>query len=538
MRLMKKSFLLVLISSCFLFGFTKSKITHFYDNFVKEEALILTGKNSSKKPIDIVPSPINLFNQQGFTLWLSPISSEASDLSTYYTDVATFCKMHGIKKVIWYFGYTNASIDFYDPTSTDQNSFIQLLKTTPLPSGCVLELRIECASMDNGPIYHSKTTPPNVPSYTTLPLYMSTRNFYNSLCWVRDIRNAAGTAIYGVTIDPQDNCDIKPDYTPYENPADADQAIVNYLDEFASINSDFYPLKRGMTFDGSAKVQIFGNRATMPITDVNLINDTNTITNFYNGRINGYAPWKRPNPAAPFLDFVYPQLYNISSDYIYSLTNQTQTAGLNFLQLLSETPYCPGTTSNGELSSITFATNSSIITGNNTQFLTELTSDINANTPIGFIDSTGSQRCVFPNNDPHYPKTPPSVACLSKVKNVIDNQHLTLNVNPSSSQSNVHWLYVENEINYREYYLTPSMVSGISLMFSAENPFFGSWTLEQFTGFMTSFYTQGQSYSLYFQDPAISSPPIPVPNQFAIFTYEQITGKSSPAPSNIWFPGE
>ena len=551
-------------------GFSLPEFTEFYDGYVQEIAVKLGAPViPSHDLIDPEANAVALFNEQHFTLWLSPISSEQSDLPTYYKTILAFTKNHNIKKIIWYFGYTNASTAFYDPTSTDPTSFVKLLTnpSTTFPSTTQIELRLECASMSPSLIYTGSNPPPTVPTYSVLPNYMTSSNgcFYNCLWWARDLYNVVKltypSLISGVTVDPQNNCTVMPgpapqppDYRPYTVNADstsaainAEQAIVNYLDEFASINSDFYPLKRGMTFDGSARKQIFGNRATLPITDAALIGDTSLVYDtsnglnmyFYNGSdSNRTAPWTRPDPSGPFLDYIYPQLYNLDAPYVFTLQNQSLPAGVKFLQLLSNSPYCPGLTTGGALSTITYTEGSKIISGSGTQFETELNSSgLNSSSPLAVITPSGGQQCLIPSSDP-------GTACAAKISldvGVISNVELSLGANVAipTVSSYLPWLYVENEINYLGYALTPEMVSGIFLMFSAEGntdeAFFGYWSLSQFMSFINSFYTQGQtSYSPY----RGNSGSISVPNQFAIFTYEQITGKAGVPPAIVWFPGE
>jgi len=560
------------LTGVLLSGFSLPDFTVFFDTYVQDVAVKLAAPKSEIPSTDLTDpqlNPVVLFNEQNFTLWLSPTGSEQSDLPTYYNTILTFAKSHNIKKVIWYFGYTSASAGFYNPASTDPNSFVKLLTTpsTTFPSTTQIELRIECASMSPSPVYTGSNPPPTVPTHSVVPNYMDSSHgcFYNCLWWARDLYNVVKLTypnlISGVTIDPQNNCTVlpgpspqPPDYRPYTINADstsaainAEQAIVNYLDEFASSNADFYPLKRGMTFDGSARKQIFGNRAILPISDTGLIGDTSLIydtTNglsmyFYNGSdSNRTAPWTRPNPSAPFLDYVYPQLYNLEAPYVFTLQNQPQQAGVKFLQLLSNSPYCPGLTAQGALSTITYTQGSKIISGNSTQFETELNSTgLNASSPIAVVSATGQTQCLIPSSDP-------GTACAAKVDyngGVTSNVELSLgaNVTIPTASSSLPWLYVENEINYLGYALTPEMVSGIFLMFSAEGnsneAFFGYWTLSQFMNFINSFYSQGQtSYSPY----RGGAGSISVPNQFAIFTYEQITGKAGTPPANAWFPGE
>ena len=567
---MRSKFLSLGLITVLISGFSLPEFTDFYNGYVQEVAVKL-GAPAPEIPatdlIDPEADPVALFNAQNFTLWLSPISSEQSDLPSYYNTILTFDKSHNIKKVIWYFGYTSASTSFYDPTSTDPNSFIKLLTTpsTTFPSTTQIELRIECASMSPSLIYSGINPPPTAPTYSVLPNYMNSSNgcFYNCLWWARDLYNKVKliypNLISGVTVDPQNNCTVMPgpppqppDYRPYTVNADstsaainAEQAIVNYLDEFASINSDFYPLKRGMTFDGSARKQIFGNRATLPIADSALIGDTNLIYDtalsmyFYNRSDSSRtAPWTRPDPTAPFLDYIYPQLYNLEAPYVFTLQNQPLPAGVKFLQLLSNSPYCPGLTTEGTLSTITYTEGSKIILGRGTQFELELNSSgLNSSSPIAVISATGQQQCLVPSSDP-------GTACAGKISldvGVSSNVELSLGANVAipTASSYLPWLYVENEINYLGYALTPEMVSGIFLMFSAEGntdeAFFGYWTLSQFMNFINSFYTQAKTSDSPYRG---NSGSISVPNQFAIFTYEQITGKAGVPPAVVWFPGE
>ncbi|MBP9842206.1 MAG: hypothetical protein KBC64_07275 [Simkaniaceae bacterium] len=536
------------LSLCFLIfclcGFTNREYTVFYDVYVQDVVNTLTGTTPSGL------SATQKFNNQYFTIWLSPVASEQADLPTYYAQIKAFCTAHNIRKVIWYLGYTTASASFYNPASTDPTSLVQLLQNNPLPSYTQIEFFFDCYSMANGIVYTPSTTAPTPPTHSILPAYMTQGvpptppstvpwhgNLYNCLWWARDMfANVPDvTLISGVTVDPENNCSSG-GVAPYTRAVNADQAIVNYLDEFSSLNVAFQPLERGMTFDGGSKVQIFGNRAAIPITDTNLINDTDTIFDvaqnmyFFNGTDATHTtPWTRPDPAAPFLDNIYPQLYNLSAPFIYTLPNQPTQAGLKFLQLLSLTPYCPGLTSTGALSTITFTSGSTTINGTNTLFSTEIDdsgNQPNANTPLAYLDAQGTQHCLATGGDVHNP-------CPAKVHSVTNDTTLTLNTTPTTSQTNVDWLYVENEINYTEYVVTPGMVSGIFLMFSAEASFFGQWTLDQFMNFVISFYNQGQTYPLYY-----GTGVIPLPNQFAVFTYEQMTGKATSPPPNIWFPGE
>ena len=526
---MRSKILSLGLLSFFLCSFTNREFTGFYDVYVQDVVNTLTGTTPGL-------TSYQKFSNQYFTLWFSPVADETADLPTYYNQVVAFCKNYNIRKIIWYFSYTSpAMVSFYNPVSTDPQSMIQLLQSNPLPSYTQIEFFFDCSSMSGTP-YSGVTPAPGVPTVIP-PSYM--QNMYNTLWWARDMFNAISdvTLMSGVTIDPEDDCGGS--NAPYTTPSDAYQGLVNYMDNFRSLNSDFALLERGMTFGGDARNQIFGNRAPIPITDANLIVDTDAIPSFYNGTSPARTtPWVRPDPAAPFLENIYPQLYNLGTPYIYTLKNMPQQAGLNFIELLSNTPYCPGLTLTGTNSTISFTTGSPLVSGVGSQFLTELASSgLNTNSPIAFINAIGEQQCLTPNIEPNYPDTPVYLTCSGKVAGVASNTQMNVSPSPTTTQNGVNWLYVANEIQYREYHITSEMVSGIFLMFSGESSFFGQWTLDQFMDFVIAFYNQGQtSYSPYFNVTGGVGTPIPVPNQFAIFTYEQITGQAAGAPNPPWFP--
>jgi hypothetical protein len=514
---MRSKFFLLAIIGFFFCSFTNREFTRFYDVYVQDVVTALTGVPTTP-PYNPDDPGVLKFNNQFFTLWLSPTVSSPDDLDTYYGQVCSFCYAHNIRKVIWYIGYNDTSASFYNPVPTESPNFIGLLQTNPLPSYTQIEFLFDCSSM-SATVPYTSPTPLETPTYTSSPDYFS--HLYSCLSLANDlfINVPDVTLISGVTIDPENNCHGT--LTPYSSPVEADQGIVNYMDEFACLNSGFSSLERGMTFDGSSKVQIFGNRSSIPISDDLLKIDTDTISNFYNGQGNGYAPW-RPDPdTSPFLDNVYPQLYNITDvitdvgltpGYIYTLSNSPIQAGTNFLQLLALTPYRPGG------GTITFSSSSAEVNGSGTKFTTVITSD-NQNSPLAFGDFN-LQQCLISGDL--------SNVCADKVSHVASDLSLTMTAPPSTTQNNVPWLYVENEINYREYGLTSEMINGIFLMFSVEKDFFGGvWTLDQFMNFVTAFWQKGQnSYSPY-QNGRDTT--IPVPNQFAIFSYEQII-------SNGWFP--
>ena len=550
---MRSKFVIFILLASSLCGFKNNReFAFFYDVYVQDVATAINGT-----PNDL--TGVQKFNNQYFTLWLSPVAGELP-YPKYYKQIVEFCSTYNIRKIIWYIAHGTADLaTFYNPGSTDPGSFVQLLQNHPLPPFTQIEFYFDCSSMpsptgsDPSYVYQGTSPssvyppPPNPSTFTVqLPQYMAAGygNFYNCLWWAMDMFRAVTnvTLISGVSVDPEDNCSGL--NTPYTTNASAYQALVNYMDEFSSLDADFQPLERGMTFGGDAKVQIFGNRSVIPISDPLLITDTDSIPNFYNGTTGPRtAPWRSAAQAAdPFLDNVYPQLYNLSTPYIYTLSSVPATAGLNFLELLSDTPYCPGVVAGqtpsptATRSQISFTAGSPLITGTNTQFNTELASSgLNTQSPIGYI-LNNQQYCAAPNTDPNYPNTPSNITCGGKVAGVATATTMNLAPSPTTTQTNVNWLYVENEIQYREYHLTPQMVSGIFLMFSGESSFFGGWTLDQFMDFVIAFYNQGQtSYSPYFSVSGGVGTPIPVPNQFAIFTYEQITGQASGAPNPSWF---
>jgi hypothetical protein len=94
---MRSKYLVLGLIGVLASGFSLPEFTEFYDGYVQEIAVKLGAPViPSHDLIDPEANAVALFNEQHFTLWLSPISSEQSDLPTYYNTILTFAKNHNL----------------------------------------------------------------------------------------------------------------------------------------------------------------------------------------------------------------------------------------------------------------------------------------------------------------------------------------------------------------------------------------------------------------------------------------------------------
>lgn len=467
------------------------------------------------------------FAAQNFTLW--DIDEDSPGTTTYqqhYAGLVTFVQTNYIRRVIVY------------PKDPDYNPFFLLSKQNVkdpntfayyiqqlVNLGCQVEIQFDYSNFAE--------SQPFTPVYTYNNTQIPSNDFYfanlpQKMNWVAGIMKLI-PQVRGVTIDPEDS-DNTQGNTAY-------QLIINYMDMYRYDSSNQVPnMKTGMTFGINVRNFSFANATNFTYNASQPVYYQYTMPSCYTATLQRFpgvpyvdksvspsvtypnediSSW-RPSPVstAPLLDTVYIQAYEDDMPYIFTLSSNPELAGQALVNALSGIPYVPCT------GTITTTKNSKSVVGSGTSFTSDL---------VGLPIGVG----VVPN-----------VTTIGIVNSVTDSTHLTLNGPATAVVSQQPYLTTEISMKWVFPYASKQTANRIYLMFSVEtdaedgHQFFGTWTLNEFMSFVKAFYAQGQVQGIYQAPPgsstsyctAVGNPSmIPLPNNFAIFTYYKLLQTN-------WFP--
>lgn len=463
---------------------TKESFSSMHDEFVLEGNNLILSKTTPKKtaPIkNLLES--SAFSSYPFTLWdyAEDIQSTvASSGATHWTNLLAFISDNTIKKLI-----TNvkdpSTFPFFG-VSAEGPSFMTY--AAKLPSSCELSILFELSDFAWDSTPAPTPNPAALPSpYPALPSYF--RDLPLKMEWVRQMIQIHGILITEVVLDAQP---LNPpgDFAEY-------QLLINYMDYFRKVNN-LDNLRLAMTYGINVKEPTLSNLSSFP-TPNNLAPPGN-----FPPLTGGFtAPEWRPDTTYPLLDQVYLQVYEPDMPYIFTLANNPTLAATSLLHNFRDEPYILGE------GTISFSPSSRGITGTNTAFLTSVP-PVTADMPIGVLQSNEMTL----------------VGLVSETVPITETS-LSVNSNPSIGGTNLPFYQTELINKWTALFTTQEVVNNICLMFSFENqknnkdPFFGTWTEDQFMDFLTSFLKQGNTtLPFYMQDP---STPLSIPANIGIYDF-------------------
>ena len=451
---------------------TRNQVRTVYDDH------IIKG-NIAIHPIPGVSSTSST-QSQAFIFW----DQAYGDPATHFQQVLNYINTHNITQLITYI-FNPSFYSFYDPTNnTTNNSFRSF--ASQLPSSCELVVLFDRSAWQEW----SPTSLPN-PSdeytgYPSLPSYF--KDLPNKMQWVIEMIQE-GVAIKEIVLDPEGSNLLTPLYDY--------QLLVDYMDYFRASNSELLnpQVRLGITLGIDVKNPTFANLSTFPVPNIYINNTTfeDVFPPLNNPGAN--SPDWRPSTNYALLDKVYIQAYEPDIPYVFTLNTQPDLAASGLLCNFSDIPYypAPGTID---------TTNGVNVTGMNTAFTQS--PPIIEDMPI----ATRSNDSI----------TPPGQHIGIVASTPSTDTSLSLISNPQIVTSSTQFFQTEIVNKWTFPPITQDIANNIVILFSFESSFFNPqvWTEMQFLNFVQSFYTQGQSTFPIYTDAA--SNPIPLPNNFAIYS--------------------
>lgn len=455
-----------------------TRISSVYDDLVNQGSMRSNPKPTEPK----LKKSGSVFSSYPFVLWdyaEDIASGDTPSATLHWNNLLQFISENTITRVI---------TDIKDPShfpffgvNAEGSSFMSY--ANKLPASCELAVLFALSGFvwdsDSPPIPNPSALPspyPALPSYfLDLPLKME---------WVKQMIEM-GVPIKEVVLDPQP-------VTPSGSTADY-QLLIDFMDYFCTIND--LNIHLAVTYGVDVKEPTYSNLSTFP-TPSNL-----APPGYFPPITSGYtSPEWRPGSTSPLLKHVYIQVYEPDMPYIFTLKNNPVLAATSLLHNFRDEPYIQGT------GTITFSSSSKDVMGTDTVFNTGIPPVIE-DMPIGVIQSGDMLRIGIVSED-----VPVTESTLS------------FNSNPPISGVNQAFYQTEIVNKWTFPYTSPEVVDNIVLMFSFENqlnnedPFFGTWTTDQFMSFLQSFYSQGQEDTLpiYYQD---GSTGISLPSNFGIYDF-------------------
>lgn len=551
-------FVLLVLITLNLFALTKEHFQAFYDPYIVD---VSNKLNNTTTPLTLQQRIQNL----GLNLWVyqSGITKGTADnFTTEYNNLVKFIKANNITKIIYYPEYSSSNA-FFDPTSTDAESLVQLLQSNPIPSSCVMEVQFDKSSNFSGyTVAGSYTLPTQVDTtnYTGAnAVTTGTASYFQDLTtklgWVLDLRaNLPArfrSTISGITIDPEGSGLSGPGVV-----TTAYQKIANYIDSYLIANNQLGILTNNMTFGISSVTPSFGNRSPLPLAGASAIGTAVTGGQITSFPLNSQPPWRTSSQTTPILDNVYIQAYQSDMPYIFtsSLNNLSSTdptagsvAATRMLKLLTETPYVVGvgtvdvsntsgpspkaqlTAASGAVD-FTTAAKTAVTVATNCTGSGFTSSAIIQFSPIAVI-SNNVQVCVIP--DQSQPSN--DLKCAGKIPATATlTSTLELQAPTSTEYTDVQWLFSEVLASWRTLESTAEMVSGITFLFSGEyyhpTTFFGQWPLTSFVNFVESFKSQGQTFGLFRSS---TDSTLPIGPNIGMYSYDLVNGTFEPSQTNL-----
>ena len=460
---------------------TKESLLNSHDQFVSEGRNLIRSKTTTPPPIEelLESSP---FSSYPFVLWDYAEDIQSTDSTsdaTHWTNLLAFISKNTITKVI-----TNvkdpSTFPFFG-VSAEGASFMTYAAT--IPSSCELAILFELSD------FAWDSTPPPTPNPAALPSpYPALPSYFADLPlkmeWVRQMIDL-GIPIKEVVLDAQP-IDPPGDFAEY-------QLLINYMDYFCTVNN-LDNLRLAMTYGINVKEPTLSNLSSFP-TPINLAPPGN-----FPPLTSGFtAPEWRPSTTHALLGQVYIQVYEPDMPYIFTLPNNPTLAATSLLHNFRDEPYILGE------GTISFSPSSKVVTGTNTAFLTSVP-PVTADMPIGVLQSNAMVL----------------VGLVSETVPITENS-LSVNSNPSSSGTNLPFYQTELINKWTFPFTTQKVVNNICLIFSFENqennkdPFFGTWTQDQFMDFLTLFLKYGNTtLPFYMKD---SNTPLSIPSNIGIYDF-------------------
>ena len=351
-----------------------------------------------------------------------------------------------------------------------------------LPKSCELAVLFDLSGFNWDSVTPPTPNPSALPSpYPALPAYFL--DLPLKMEWVRQMISL-GIPIKEVVLDPQPAA-VHGDVAEY-------QLLIDFMDYYCTINN--LDVHLGVTYGISEKEPTYANLSVFPTPP-----GLTPPGNFPPVTLGYTSPEWRSSSTNPLLTYVYIQVYEPDIPYIFTLPNNPVLAAASLLHNFRDEPYLLGT------GDITFSSSAKEVTGANTVFATGIPA-VTEDMPIGVMQSGNILRIGIVSED--VPVT---------------NTTLSFNSNPPLSGTNSPFYQTEIINKWTFPYTTSSVTNNIVLMFSFENeannqdPFFGTWTTDQFMSFLQSFHSQGQgSMSFYSQD---GSTTIPMGPLFGIYDF-------------------
>lgn len=456
----------------------KEDIASIYDDFV------VRGQNLVQKRKPSLRS--SAFSTYPFVLWdyAEDIQSTSPNSgSVHWSNLLQFISENTITRVIT--NIKNPSAFPFFSVGQKTNSFISYAKE--LPSSCELAVLFDLSDFI---LNETSLTP--VPSalpspYPALPSYF--KQLPEKMDWVRQMI-VLGVNIKEVVLDPQ---------PAKEHGTVGDyQLLIDFMDYFCTVNN--LDVRLAVTYGISERTPTYANLDVFP-TDSGLVPLPDNFPPLTKGLL---APEWRPHSIEPLLDHVYIQAYEPDMPYIFTLPTNPTLAGASLLHNFRDEPYVQG------IGTISFSSASTEVAGTGTSFLKgDLKTGLLAVTedmPIGVMQGG-------------------NILLVGIVSESVPITATTLSVNspPPISGDNLPFYQTEIINKWVFPFTNPTVAGKIYIMFSFENfknnqdPFFGTWSTDQFMAFLNSFYTQGQtSFPIYMQSEDVS---IPLPNNFAIYDF-------------------
>ncbi len=456
----------------------KEDIASIYDDFVVRGQNLVQKRKSSLRS--------SAFSTYPFVLWdyAEDIQSTSPNSGpVHWNNLLQFISENTITRVIT--NIKNPSTFPFFSVQQKTNSFISYAKQ--LPSSCELAVLFDLSSFilnetSSGPAPSALPSP-----YPALPSYF--QQLPEKMDWVRQMIGL-GVNIKEVVLDPQ---------PAKEHGTVGDyQLLIDFMDYFCTVNN--LEVRLAVTYGISERTPAYANLDVFP-TDSGLVPLPDNFPPLTKGLL---APEWRPHSIEPLLDHVYIQAYEPDMPYVFTLSADPILAATSLLHNFRDEPYVQG------IGTISFSSTSTEIKGSGTSFLkgnpkTGLLAVIE-DMPIGVMQAGN----ILP------------IGIVSESVPITATT-LSFNSPPPISGNNLPFYQTEIINKWVFPFTNPIVASKIYIMFSFENfknnqdPFFGTWSADQFMVFLNSFYTQGQnSLPIYMQSEDVS---IPLSNNFVIYDF-------------------
>lgn len=447
-----------------------------YDVLVRKGSLL-------NNPIQSTPTPLipSTFSQQPFLLWdyAEGVTTDPATGVTHWEELLAFINANNITTLVTYIK-DPSSFPFFNQYTTGPSVMTYLAK---VPSTCTIYAMYDSSGFEL-PSPYPAASPTQLPSpYPALPNYFS--NLPGKMLWAQQATNFLNRQI-SAAIDPQPPTPALPGQY---------QLLIDFMDYYRTENN-LTNMLLCITFGISSKNPTYSNTSTFPIPQ-------DLQTQLYLPPITpgDTSPEWRPGTTYPLLNLVVIQAYEDDMPYIFTIPTEPKTAADDLLHNFRDEPYLLGE------GTISIDPGSKNVVGTGTQFV-HGTYPIQADMPIGLLINGNIVKVGIVNES-----TP-----------ITDTTFSFYSSYGTGTSGSVPFYQTEIVNKWTFPYITSDQPSRICIMFSFENmqnnqdPFFGTWTTEQFMLFLKSFYNDGQTeLPFYYQDANTS---IPLPDNFGIYDFK------------------